>query len=72
MRFPRGATGKTLHGEVTAVRRQVTNAGNVTYVSPRTAQGHGDHAWSLFLSLRAASGPELPRFVGDEPLLAVA
>jgi phage FluMu gp28-like protein len=72
VRLPRGPVGRTIHAEVTAVRRQVTNAGNVIYVSPRTNAGHGDHAWSLFCALRAASGPVLPRGLGDRPLLAVA
>lgn len=72
VRLPRGPSGKTLHAELTAVRRQITAKGNVTYVSPRTNAGHGDHAWSLMMALRAASGPELPRGLGDSPLFAVA
>lgn len=39
--------------EVAAIQRVVTTAGNITYVSPRTRQGHGDHAWSLALACHA-------------------
>jgi phage FluMu gp28-like protein len=72
VRFPKGEEGRRLHEETVAVRRIVTPAGNVTYVSPRTLEGHGDRAWSLFCALFAASGAEIPRGMGDEPLFAVA
>ena len=72
VRFPRGAGGKRLHAEVVAVRRKVTASGNVIFESPRTKAGHGDHAWSLFLALKAAANAAVPRGVGSNPLMAVA
>lgn len=72
LRLPKDATGRTLRDEMVAVRRRVTASGNVLYESPRTSQGHGDRFWSLACALLVASGPVLPRGVGDAPLLAVA
>lgn len=72
LRLPKDAAGRALRDEMVAVRRRVTNAGNVLYESPRTSQGHGDRFWSMALALLGASGPELPRGVGDSPLMAVA
>jgi hypothetical protein len=31
----------------------VTEHGKITYVSPKTKTGHGDHAWSLALAVHA-------------------
>lgn len=35
---------------VSSIMRVVTDAGNVRYDAPRTAEGHADHAWSLALA----------------------
>lgn len=72
IRFERNEAGRLLHAETLAVRRKITAAGNVTYVSPQTAAGHGDRFWSMALALRAADQPELPRGVGLDPLFAAA
>jgi phage FluMu gp28-like protein len=72
VRFPRGDEGKALHRETVAVRRIVTNSGNITYDVPRTSMGHGDRWWALCLALRGAGEPQSPRGMGQEPLLAVA
>lgn len=49
--FP--GTARLIQDEIAAIQRVVTTAGNVTYVSPKTKQGHGDHAWSLALAVHA-------------------
>ncbi len=46
-------TARLLSQEIGAVQRVVTEHGNVTYVSPKTKEGHGDHAWSLALATHA-------------------
>lgn len=71
-KFSRDAHGKQLHADTCAVRRKVTPAGNVIFVSPRTKAGHGDHFWSAGLALRGASGPVAPRGVGADPLFPFA
>lgn len=43
-----------LRSDIAAIRRVVSEAGNVKYDAPRTASGHADRAWSLMLALRAA------------------
>jgi phage FluMu gp28-like protein len=65
VRFTRDAAGKTLHDECIALRRKVSDAGNIQYVSPRTAAGHGDHFWSMALMLRAMDRGQAPRGLGD-------
>lgn len=39
-----------------AIRRIVTNAGNVSYDAPRDDSGHADHAWAMALALSASEG----------------
>jgi phage FluMu gp28-like protein len=70
-KFSRDAHGKQLHADACAVRRKVTPAGNVIFVSPRTKAGHGDHFWSAGLALKGASGPVPTRGVGADPLFPV-
>jgi phage FluMu gp28-like protein len=72
VRLPHGAEGDQLAAETIACRRQVTTAGNVTYDIPRTGKGHGDRFWSLTLALWGAGEPELPRGLGQAPLMAIA
>jgi phage FluMu gp28-like protein len=72
VRFPRGSEGKQLHRETCAVRRKVTESGNIVYEVPRTRDGHGDRWWSLCLALKGAGEPQSPRGMGQEPLLMVA
>lgn len=43
-----------LRADVAAVRRIVSDAGNVKYDAPRTQSGHADRAWALMLALKAA------------------
>jgi phage FluMu gp28-like protein len=69
IKFSRDAHGQQLHADTCAVRRKVTPSGNVIFVSPRTKAGHGDHFWSAALAVKGASAPELPRGMGDQPLL---
>jgi len=40
--------------DISAVRRVVSDAGNVKYDAPRTESGHADRAWALMLALKAA------------------
>lgn len=44
---------KTLHREIASIQRKITKAGNVVYETPRTSQGHSDHAWAAMLALYA-------------------
>lgn len=43
-----------LREDMAAIRRVVSEAGNVKYTAPRTDAGHADRAWSAMLALRAA------------------
>lgn len=43
-----------LREDIAAIRRVVSEAGNVKYTAPRTDAGHADRAWSAMLALRAA------------------
>jgi phage FluMu gp28-like protein len=43
-----------LRGDISSIRRVVSDAGNVKYEAPRTDAGHADRAWALMLALRAA------------------
>jgi phage FluMu gp28-like protein len=72
VRFPRGPEGVALRDETIAVRRVITNSGNVVYSVPRSSKGHGDRWWSLCLALKGAGEPPLSRGVGKRPVLAVA
>ena len=40
--------------DIAAIKRVVSQAGNVKYEAPRTEGGHADRAWALMLALRAA------------------
>lgn len=42
-----------LRTDVAAIRRVVSDAGNVKYDAPRTQSGHADRAWALTLALKA-------------------
>jgi phage FluMu gp28-like protein len=72
LRFPKDATGATLHQQGVSLRRVVTPANHVTYQFPRTADGHGDEFTAVMLALRGAGEPPVVRGVGVHPLLAVA
>lgn len=50
-------TAAALRQDIAAIRRIVTNSGNIRYDAPRTASGHADHAWALALGLHACSTP---------------
>lgn len=65
VRFTRDAAGKLLADECVALRRKVSDAGNIQYVSPRTAAGHGDRFWSMALMLRAMDRGQIPRGMGE-------
>lgn len=46
-------TAALLRKEIASIRRVVTPAGNVTFDTLRTNEGHGDRAWALALALFA-------------------
>jgi phage FluMu gp28-like protein len=71
VRLPHGEEGDQLARETIACRRMVTKAGNVSYEVPRTGKGHGDRFWALTLAMWGAGEPELPRGLGQAPLMAV-
>jgi phage FluMu gp28-like protein len=72
LHLPVGDAGRALRGEALALQRIVTDAGTVTYSSPRGAAGHGDRLTSLTLALRGAGEPSEPVRMGQRPLFAVA
>jgi phage FluMu gp28-like protein len=72
VRYPRGEMGATLAREAISLRRVVSDAGNICYEFPRTADGHGDHFTALTLALKGAGEPPPARGVGVRPLFAVA
>lgn len=72
VRYPRGELGETLAREAISLRRVVSDAGNVCYEFPRTADGHGDHFTALALALKGAGEPAPVRGLGRQPLFAVA
>jgi len=45
-----------LRREVLSMRRETTDAGNITYMTPTKDGGHGDRAWSLALAEYASGG----------------
>lgn len=49
-----------LRREVLSMRREVTDAGNIRYLSPRERGSHGDRAWSLALAEYASGGAVKP------------
>lgn len=50
--FP--GTAQLIQDELAAIQRRVNpSSGRVSYVSPSTKHGHGDHAWSLALACNA-------------------
>ena len=51
-----------LREDVCSIRREVTSAGNVRYDAARTADGHADTAWALFLALHAAKQTGAQKF----------
>lgn len=48
---------KALREDICAIRRIVSDAGNVRYDAPHTDEGHADRFWSLALALHGCSGP---------------
>ena len=42
--------------ELASIRESVSPSGALLYHAPRTANGHGDRAWALFMAVEAASG----------------
>ena len=52
-----------LREDVCSIRRIVTSAGNVRYDAARTAEGHADRAWALFLALHAAKQTGATKYV---------
>jgi len=72
VRLPRGKEGQSLRSECVALRRKVTNSGNIAFEIPRSSAGHGDRLWALALALKGAGEPAIIRGYGSEPLLAVA
>lgn len=48
---------REVRGDINAVKRFVTPAGNVRFDAEHTDQGHADRFWALALALDAASGP---------------
>lgn len=51
-----------LFEELCSLRREVTDAGNVRYVTPETVTGHGDKAWALALALYGCNRKPCQRF----------
>lgn len=51
-----------LREDICSIRREVTSAGNVRYDAARTADGHADTAWALFLALHAAKQTGAQKF----------
>lgn len=49
-----------LRREVLSMRREITTAGNVRYLTPLQGGGHGDRAWSLALAEYASGGAAKP------------
>jgi phage FluMu gp28-like protein len=55
LRIPVGMPwSRELKQDMAAIRRIVSNAGNVTYDAPHTEMGHADRAWALALALHRA------------------
>lgn len=71
VRLPRNADGRTIAEEMIAVRRVITNSGNVVYQFGSTPDSHSDRLVSLMLALNAAGEPPVPRGGGLYPVAAV-
>lgn len=63
---------RALRADMVALRRTVSQTGNVAYEVPRTAHGHGDRFWSLALSLLGTEIPPVPRGVFTRPVVPVS
>lgn len=50
---PEPKAAEQLRGDVCAIRREITAAGNIRYDAPHTDAGHADSAWALALALHA-------------------
>ena len=48
-------SAKMLVEDLCSIQRIITNAGNVRYDAPHTAEGHADSAWALALAQKAAN-----------------
>lgn len=72
VRYPQDAEGQALYAETIAVRRKVTSSGEIAYVVPRTAAGHGDRWWATCLALKGAGEPIVLRGLAKGPLQVVA
>lgn len=59
MRLPQA--DEKLRNDLCALRRIITEAGNVRYDAPHTDEGHADRAWALALALHAAGQQPLSR-----------
>lgn len=70
LRLPKTDEGQKLYSEMIALKRMISDAGNITYEVPRTAQGHGDRLWSLMLALKGAGEPVSPFYMGQKPIAA--
>ncbi len=73
LRLPKTADGRALRDDCIALRRVITESGNVVYTSPRTtAGGHGDRLWSLALGAIGLGEPQQVLAYGRQPLMLVS